>query len=157
VPGRQLHRPAHPEEWTAGAMPASPDIATVEQEQHGHASVPVVVDGPVTSHALPAKRAATQTLVVGVPPAAVSLLGRELKRSRVVLWSIDKPFLYSTTAAAISTPLNSTAGINVQGAVTVPINTPIILLNADQVWVACASVTATDVATVCSVIETWAD
>lgn len=142
----------------AGALPAAPAIEVVEQEQAplGPSTVPVHVVGPISTHPLPARRGAAFTQTVGVPPALVSLLGRELKRQQVTLMSSDKPFLYSTTQAGLAQALAATAVVPA-GAAYWPPNIPLPLHNADMVFVACFSSTPTDVATISCIVETYAD
>jgi hypothetical protein len=155
MPGRNHPIPQH---LQAGALPAAPAIETVEQEQapQGPSTVPVRVVGPISTHPLPARRGAAFTQTVGTPPAFVSLLGRELKRQSATLMSSDKPFLYSTTEASLSQALAATAVVPA-GAAYWPANVPLPLHNADQVYVACFSSTASDVATISVIVETYAD
>lgn len=147
--GRNHPIPAHQRAALAGAMPAEPGIAEVEQEPLGPAAVLVEHNGPLTVHQLPARRAATMSLSAPVAPG-LKVLGAEIKRSRVILCSVDKPFYYAVRQSQIATASSAASAAAIW-----PANVPLPLHHADQVWVASAD--ASLPATIGVVIETWAD
>ncbi len=149
MPGRNHPLPLHQRETLAGALPADPPIAEIEQEQIAPLAVVVEHNGPLTVHQLPARRAANMTVVAGLAPGG-KVLGVELKRSRVVLCSVDQPFYYATGGAKISSVASADTAATIW-----PANVPLELLNADQVWLASAHATLS--AKVGIVIESWAD
>jgi len=147
MPGRNHPLPQHQRDTLAGAIPADPPIAEIEQEQISPRAVVVEHNGPLTVHQLPARRAANMT--VRVPTTGNKILGIEMKRNRVLLCSIDNPFYYATADNKLS------AGSAATAATVWPANVPLELRNADQVHLASAH--ATDPATIGVVIESWAD
>lgn len=152
MPARNHPRPAHQQHFTSGALPPDPPIEVVEQEYVPDA-VEVRVVGPVTTHRLPAKRAATMTVAAGLPGASITgTLGVELKRSRAVLCSVDAAFYYATRAIS----LNSASSAATAGCIWPP-NVPLVLENADQVFLACAGLASATSSTIGILIETWAD
>jgi hypothetical protein len=152
--GRHHPVPAHQRAATAGAMPASATLAEVEQEEVYHPKpVDVCVVGPVTMHKLPARRAATQTVVVGLPQGGMTAtLGTELKRSRAVICSVDAAFFYAVRAQSLQS-----ASTAMTAATIWPPNVPLVIENADQVFLACAGLASATSSTIGVVIETWAD
>jgi len=115
----------------AGALPAAPDIATVEQERDAPSQYAVLVEhnGPVATRALPTRAGAPSTVIVPITGGPV--LGRDLKRARVTLISSDKPFYYAAKPpAAWST---ATAALW-------PANVPLVLLHGDAINCASADV-----------------
>jgi hypothetical protein len=149
MPGRNHPMPQHQRDTLAGAIPADPPIAEVEQEQIAPMAVVVEHNGPLTVHQLPARRAANTTVLAPIAPG-ISVLGVELKRSRVLLISTDQPFYYATAASKIATASTAAAAATLW-----PANVPLELLNADKVFLASAH--ASTAATIGVVIESWAD
>jgi hypothetical protein len=117
----------------AGALPAQPSIAEVEQEKPEVVSIPVRHDGPVTAHRLPARDASTQTLNVPVSPVTSAVFKNDFRRSRTVICSVDNPFYYATTRSGLSST-------SVSAAAVWPPNVPLELENCDSVYLACAPV-----------------
>lgn len=115
----------------AGALPATPVIAEVEQEFDAPSRYAVLVEhnGPIATRALPTRAGAPSTVVC--PIAGTQVLGRDLKRARVTLVSSDKPFYYAAKAPAVW----STAS-----AALWPANVPLVLLHGDAINCASADV-----------------
>lgn len=147
--GRNHPMPLHQREALAGALPADPPIAEIEQEQIAPLAVVVEHNGPLTVHQLPARRAANMTVLAPIAPGE-KILGVELKRSRILLCSVDQPFYYATGSAKISSVGSADTASTIW-----PANVPLELLNADQVWLASAHATLS--AKIGVVIESWAD
>lgn len=138
MPGRNHPVAAHEREQLAGAMPALPAIAEVEQEPLSMVAILVKHDGPLTVYRLPARRSATFTvnapLISALNGSTGRQLGVELKRSRAVITSSDYPFLYTTRQGGFS------SASSVPAAALWPALVPLVLENADQVFLACAGV-----------------
>jgi hypothetical protein len=156
MPGRNHPIPRHRNTAAhdAGALPAQPAIAEVEQEVSRPLYEAVVVkhDGPQTVHQLPAKRAATQTVIVGTPAAGQETVigGGDFKRKRTVLCAVDNAFYYATTPRALSTT-------SVTAAAVWPANVPLVLENCDAVYLACAGISGATSSEIGIVTEYWAD
>jgi hypothetical protein len=144
--GRNHPMPAHQRATLAGALPADPPIAEIEQEQLGPLAVLVQHNGPATVTVLPSERSATMTVRVTATQGQ-SILGTELKRARVLITSIDNPFYYAVTRANIGAAAPSAAMV-------VGPNVILDLRNADAIYLRSAH--ATDPATIGICVETWA-
>jgi hypothetical protein len=126
---RGRHIPAHEQELLRGALPADFDISEVEQERTAPDVMALLVEfnGPQMVHDQPSRSGAPFSQVVNA--AGDTILGSDPRRKRAVIVSSDFPFYYSANPQ----PNPSTAS-----ACLWPANTPLILLNADEIWCAAA-------------------
>lgn len=86
---------------------------------------------------------------VVVPTAsynAVRVLGFDKNRKRAVVMALDEPVVVATSASQADDPRNAgnTAG-QTAGGFVLPVNTPLVIETASEVWVAATSTTATRV------------
>ena len=142
-----MQRRSHPlpmQHAPAGALPAEPTIAEVEQEKKVPEQCAVIVqhNGPVMTHALPARAGAAFSMIADT--TSNFILGRDLKRKRAILLSTDNPFYYSSRELSV---------VNSASAALWPINVPLELLHGDSVYVACA--TANKTSTIAVVTENF--
>lgn len=119
----------------AGALPATPDIATIEGEYTAPPGMiteqtPVLVqhNGPISSRALPTRAGSPSTVIVGT--SGDQVMGKDLTRARLTLIATDNPFYYA------SRPVSSWSTAS---AALWPINVPLVLLHGDAVYCACAT------------------
>lgn len=143
MPGRNTPLPQHMKSQTpAGAIPATPSIAQIEQEQLAPQAVLVIHNGPITTHELPARAGAAFSQICST--TSTQVIGKDLKRKRAILLSTDNPFYYSS---------REISQVNSASAALWPINVPLVLQHGDEVWVACA--TASMVSTIAVVTENF--
>lgn len=132
--GYSHHPGARPEKpFNDGAIPSQPEIADVEQEPTAVVAISVKHDGPIRSHRLPARKASTQTVNVPLAPITSRTFGKDGRRNRVLIVSVDNPFYYATTKSGL-------ASASVTAAAAWPPNVPLPLENCDEVYLACAPV-----------------
>jgi hypothetical protein len=114
----------------AGALPATPEISEVMQEETAPDRFAVLVEhnGPIATRALPTRAGAPSTAIV--PADGDQVLGRDLKRARVTLIATDNPFFYSS---------RSQSNWSTASAAIWPINVPLVLLHGDAIHAACAT------------------
>lgn len=141
-----MQRRSHPlpMQAPAGALPAEPTIAEIEQEKVAPEQCAVLVEhnGPVMTHALPARAGAAFSMYVDT--TSNFILGRDLRRQRAVLISTDQPFYYSARELSV---------VNSASAALWPINVPLVITHADSVYVACA--TASSHSTIAVITENF--
>ena len=128
--GRHIPAAQRPNESHEGALPATPDIAEVEQEWERPPVEAVLVqhNGPLATRALPTRAGSPSTAIAGV--GGVQVMGRDLRRARLTLLSTDNAFYYSCQPLAVW----STAA-----AALWPANVPLVLLHGEAVYCACAT------------------
>jgi hypothetical protein len=143
MPSHDRHVPAaqRPVSY-AGALPATPDIATVEQEYLAPPTEAILVqhNGPIASRALPTRSGAPSTFTADTHGDQV--LGKDLKRCRLTLISSDNAFYYSSRPVA---------NWSTASAALIPPLVPLVLLHGDAVY--CASAVSGMVATIAVVPE----
>ena len=135
----------------AEAVPQAVD--EINQQPITPLALVVKHDGPIQTQELPARHGAHGTEILPAPGATggaqpVMITGRNPKRKRIVLISIDKPFIVSASAGGVQ----KTAGGTVW-----PANVPLVIGHKEQLYALCFSVTPADVATVGWYEEDWAD
>lgn len=119
------------------------ELEEVLQEDTAVPAVPVTVEGPVETRELPAlKASAFNTFISDVQAEKIS--GRDLKRKRAVLLTLDGNFIYGTDRTAVE---RGYGFIQVQ-------NVPLELRNGDAIYVRCRF-PGTIVLSV--LLEQWAD
>jgi hypothetical protein len=124
-----------------GATEPTPDLDELLQEEPAMLTVPVRVDGLVTAHELPARRAQCATDVVPIA-AWTPLLPETPKRKRTTLLSTDKPFYVSPSGTGVAGMLW-------------PANVPLYWRSVAKVYVMSAD--AALPATISHLTELWAD
>jgi hypothetical protein len=107
-----------------------PGLDDVMQRPAEPIAVPVVHEGPITTHELPSKLGTTFALIASANPQVA--LAHDRMRKRAVLISTDNPFLIS-----VARSINGT-GV----AATWPANVPFIYTAESELTVATASGTA---------------
>lgn len=131
----------------------TPDLDEVEQLEPEAACLDVDVRGPVRVHALPSRHAIMHQVTVGTTP--VQIMGRDLRRARVLLWAVaeaaaayyvgtrDDETAAGTAAAALAAADDGSGGA------------PMVLelRHSEPLYV--RAVTGT--VTVSFVVEQWAD
>lgn len=114
----------------AGALPATPEISEILQEETAPERFAVLVEhnGPIATRALPTRAGAPSTAIV--PAEGDQVLGKDPKRARVTLIATDNPFYYSS---------RSQSNWSTASAALWPINVPLVLLHSDAIHCAAAS------------------
>lgn len=130
----------------AGALPASPSIAQIEQEDLAPARLSVLVEhnGPITSHELPSRSGSAFSQIFDSGGSTQQLLGKDLKRKRALIVSTDNPFYYAA---------RDQANPNSAAAALWPANVVLEITHADEVHIAGA--TADQVSTIAVITENF--
>lgn len=144
MPTNSRHVPVKQQPIYTGALPATPDIATVQEEYLAPPPQAVLVqhNGPIASRALPTRSGAPSTYIAPASGIGEQVLGKDLKRCRLTLISSDNPFYYSS---------RDPGQWSTASAALIPANVPLILLHGDAVF--CAAATAGMVSTIAVIPE----
>jgi hypothetical protein len=128
-----------------------------EVEQHEElpelpiAAVPVHVDGPVQTHALPPRTSVVRTLVVGVEPT--ELVGLDLRRASVLIIPVDEAIWVGKTTTDCRVP---PGGTEAPGGLLppAPMGGGYRLYGSSRLFCACA---VAEITRVTVIAESWAD
>jgi hypothetical protein len=119
----------------------NPDMDELAQQDPPVQAVPVRVEGPVQTRAMPAVLGIHYSRTFGT--TAEQLVGRELRRSRLLVWCKTNPIWVG----------RSQAEVDADTCAQLPAGLILPIQHTDEVWVAAETATAL----VSYVHELWAD
>ena len=134
------------EEATFQQDPGYPDLDQLQQREMRVPSIPVHIPEPVTVHELPSRSGPVAADYLAGGGGWVQILQQDLKRKRAtILFTGDSVGVYLAK-------MNS----GTRGAPW-PVNVPLVLEHADQLYAMVASTDTAKLITVSTLTEIWAD